>query len=151
MGCICWEKSQCIYPRNMSLGLCRHMFKTLWRLLEWVGPSLDICLYEYFVPDRMPRGGGGGLQSVLMRPTPQLSVKTCKGGGGGRRQGGGGGVLAARPGGPKEGGGLCVTRYYHMHTSRGCVFLEALRHRGMYAIIAISHLCQEESLKGLKY
>ena len=28
---------------------------------------------------------GGQLQSVLMRPTPQLSVKTCRGGGVGTR------------------------------------------------------------------
>ena len=39
---------------------------------------------------------------------------------------------------------MAVTR---MHTSRGC--LGAWGYRGMYAIIAISCLCQEESLKGL--
>ena len=59
---------------------------------------------------------------------------------------GGGGVLAARPGG----GGLCATHYYHMHTSRVCVCLGAWGYRGTYVIIAISRLCQEESLKGLK-
>ena len=60
---------------------------------------------------------GGGLQPVLMRDLPQLSVKTCGGGGGGRREGGGGG-----------GGGLHATHYHHMHTSRGCV---CLGHGGM--------------------
>ena len=60
--------------------------------------------------------------------------------------GGEGGVLPAwRRGG---GGGLRATHYYNMHTSRGC--LGAWGYRGMYAIIAISCLCQEESLKGLK-
>ena len=57
----------------------------------------------------------------------------------------GAGVLAA---GPWGGGGLRATHYYHMHTSRGC--LGAWGYRGMCAIIAISHLCREESLKGLK-
>ena len=56
----------------------------------------------------------------------------------------GGGVLAAWPGG----GGLRATHYYHMHTSRGC--LGAWGYRGMYVIIAISCLCLEESLNGLK-
>ena len=65
-------------------------------------------------------------------------------GGGGRREGWGGG-LAARPG-----WGLRATYYYLMHTSRGCVCLGAWGYRGMYAIIAISRLCPEDSLKGLK-
>ena len=72
----------------------------------------------------------------------------------GDAEGGGGGDLANGPldgqtnreGG--GGGGLHATHYYHMHTSRGC--LGAWGYRGMYAIIAISCLCQEESLKGLK-
>ena len=97
---------------------------------------------------------GGQLQSVLMRPTPQLSVKTCRGGGswggGGGRREDGGGVLAARRGGSQEGGGLRATHYYHMHTSTVCVYLGAWGYRGMCALIAISRLCQEESLKGLK-
>ena len=46
------------------------------------------------------------------------------------------------------GGGLHATHYYHMHTSMGC--LGAWGYRGRYAIIAISCLCQEESLKCLK-
>ena len=89
---------------------------------------------------------GGRLQAVLMQPPPpQLSAKTC----GGWSAGGlGGGLLAARPGG--GGGGLRATHNYHMHTSRGCVCLGAWGERGMYAIIAISRLCREESLKGLK-
>ena len=45
-----------------------------------------------------PGGGGGRLQPVLMRPTPQLSVKTWGGGG-----------LAVRPGGGgSQGGGACA-------------------------------------------
>ena len=81
---------------------------------------------------------GGQLQSVRMRPTAQLSVKTCMGGGGGRREGGGGGVLAAQPGGGvPRGEGLRATHCYHMHTSRVCVCLGAWGYRGMYAIEAI--------------
>ena len=51
---------------------------------------------------------GGQLQLVLMRPTPQLSVKTCGGGGGavgaggGRREGGG---IGSSAGGVPRGGG----------------------------------------------
>ena len=94
-----------------------------------------------FGADSTGGGGGGGLQSVLMRPVPQLSVKTCGGGG---AAGGGGDWQLGR------GGGLRATHQYHMHTSRGCVCLGAWGYRGMYAIIAISRLCQEESLQGLK-
>ena len=36
----------------------------------------------------VPTGGGGRLQPVLMRPTPQLSFKTWGGGGRGRGWGG---------------------------------------------------------------
>ena len=42
-------------------------------------------------------GTGGQLQSVRMRPTLQLSVKTC--GGGGRWEGGGGGGIGSSAGG----------------------------------------------------
>ena len=91
------------------------------------------------------RGGGGTRTGPDATPPPQLSAKTC-GGAGGSAGGWTGGGLAARPGG----GGLRATYYYHMHTSRGGLCLGAWGYRGMYAIIAISHLCQEESLKGLK-
>ena len=63
---------------------------------------------------------------------------------------GGGGIGSSAGGGSQWGGGLRTTHYYHMHTSRGCLCLGAWGYRGMCAIIAISHLCQEESLKGLK-
>ena len=82
-------------------------------------------------PWRGPLGGGGGGGGSW--------------GGEGRREGGWGGGIGSLAGG---GGGLRATHYYHMHTSRGC--LGAWGYRGMYAIIAISCLCQEESLKGLK-
>ena len=62
----------------------------------------------------------------------------------------GGGVGAGGDIGSSAGGGLRPTHYYHMHTARVCVCLGAWGYRGMYAIIAISRLCQEESLKGLK-
>ena len=42
---------------------------------------------------------GGRLQPVLMRPTPQLSVKTRGGGGGGSSRGSGGGVKPGVGGG----------------------------------------------------
>ena len=90
---------------------------------------------------------GGDYNRSGCDPPPSYLSKLA-GGGGGRREGRGG-VLAARPGG---GGGLRATHYYHMHTSSVCVCvcLGAWGYRGMYAIIAISRLCQEESLQGLK-
>ena len=47
-------------------------------------------------------------------------------------------------------GGLRATHYYHMHTSwgGGVVCLGVWGYGGMYAIIALSHHCREESLKG---
>ena len=46
--------------------------------------------------DMIPGGGGGRLRTVLMRPTPQLSIKTRGGGG---AAGGSGGRLARGEGG----------------------------------------------------
>ena len=66
-------------------------------------------------PARPGPATGGRLQPVLMRPTPQLSVKTRGGGGGGGAggsSGGGsaggcrGGILAV--GGVSQGGGACA-------------------------------------------
>ena len=70
------------------------------------------------------RATGGRLPAVLMRPTPQLSVKTRGGGerlfGGGRLEGVGGGF--GRRGGFPRWGGLRAT-HHHMHTSWGmCVW-----------------------------
>ena len=75
-----------------------------------------------------------------MRPTPSYLSKLAGGGG----AVGAGGVPSV------GGGGLRATHYYHMHTSMVCVCLGAWGYRSMYAIIAISRLCPEESLKGLK-
>ena len=84
--------------------------------------------------------GGGGPQPVLMRPTPQLSVKTWgwgSWGGGGRLKGRVGGGLAVWPGGGSQGGGgLRATHYYHMHPSRGDVCPGVWGYGGMYVIIA---------------
>ena len=91
-----------------------------------------------------------------MRPTPPPSyLSKLAGGGGGQLggglAGGGGGVGGtAGRGGVSKGEGLRATHYYHMHTSRGDMCLGAWGYRGMYAIIALSHLCLEESQKGLK-
>ena len=57
---------------------------------------------------------------------------------GGFSRGGGGGA---------RWGDLHATHYYHMHTSRGDVCLGVWGYGGMYVIIALSRLCQEESLK----
>ena len=73
--------------------------------------------------------GGGRLQPVLMRHPPQSYLSKLAGGGGG---------LGSSAGG----GGLRATHYYLRHTSRVCVCLGEWGHRGMCAIIAISHLCQ---------
>ena len=52
---------------------------------------------------------GGQLDSVLMQPTPQLSVKTWGGGVGGRGgEGGGDWQLGQRGGGSQRGGGGCA-------------------------------------------
>ena len=88
---------------------------------------------------------GGRLQLVLMRHPPPSYLSRLAGGGVGRRVGGGG--IGSSAGGR---GGLHATHYYHMHTSRGCVCLGAWGDRGTYAIIVISRLCREASLKGLK-
>ena len=99
--------------------------------------------------------GGATTTGPDATPPPPAICQNLRGGGGG------GGAVGAGGGGRREGGGrggywqlgrgeggLRATHYYHMHTSRGC--LGAWEYRGMYAIIAISCVCQEESLKGLK-
>ena len=92
-------------------------------------------------------GGGDYNWSWCDTPPPSYLSKLAGGGswGGGGVGGGMGGGIGSLAGG---GGGLRTTHYYHMHTSRGC--LGAWGYRGMYAIIAISCLCREESLKGLR-
>ena len=67
-------------------------------------------------------------------------------GGGGRLEGVGGGVRLW--GGFPRWAGLHATHYYHMHTSRGDVCLGVWGYGGMYAIIALSRLCREETLEG---
>ena len=90
----------------------------------------------------------------MRHPPPQLSVKT-QGGGGGQGVVLGGGVGwrcrgGFRPwgGGFQRWGGLRATHYYHMHTSWGVVCLGVWGYGGMYAIIALSRPCREESLMG---
>ena len=62
---------------------------------------------------------GGQLQSVLMRPTSQLSVKTCGGGGVGGRVGGGYWQLGG--GGSQGGGGGCARPTTTTCIPQGCV------------------------------
>ena len=101
-----------------------------------------------------PRGGATTIGPDATQPPgicQNLRGGGSWGGGEGQREGGGGGIGSSAGRGSQEGGaGLRVTNYYHMHTSRVCVCLGAWVCRGMYAIIAISRLCQEESLKGFK-
>ena len=48
----------------------------------WVSlPTTHFCVVSEVSEGAVTGGGGGQLQSVRMRPTPQLSVKTCGGGG----------------------------------------------------------------------
>ena len=107
------------------------------------------CCSDKGVVNTPPHEGGNYNRSGCDPPPSYLS-KLAGGGelgrGGGRREGGGGGYWQLSWGG----GGLRDTHYYHMHTSRVCVCLGAWGYRGMFAIIAISRLCQEESLRGLK-
>ena len=94
---------------------------------------------------------GGQLQPVLMRHPPSYLSKLGGGGGavwGGSAGGCRGGCSAAGGGGFPRWGGLRATHYYHMHTSRGDVCLGVWGYGGMYAIIALSGHCREESLKG---
>ena len=56
-----------------------------------------------------------------------------------------GGVQPPGGGFPRWGGGLRATHYYHMHTSRGDACLEVWGCGGMYVIVALSHICREES------
>ena len=67
---------------------------------------------------------GGQLQSVLMRPTPQLSVKTCRGGGGRREGGGGIGSSAGGGGGgvPRGVGAARDPLLPHAYLKGVCVF-----------------------------
>ena len=90
---------------------------------------------------------GGRLQPVLMRPTPQLSVKTWEGGAGGSSGGGGGlgGVGGGfRPWGEflKVGGLAREPLLPHAYLlGGGC--LGVWGYGGMYAIIALSRPCSE--------
>ena len=91
---------------------------------------------------------GGRLQADLMRHPPPAICHNLRGGGGSWGGGGGGvggrvegGVLAARPG-----GGCARPTTTTCIPQRGCVCLGAWGYRDMYAIIAISRLCREESL-----
>ena len=66
--------------------------------------------------------GGGQLQPVRMRPTPQLSVKICGGAGGGEvggRVGGGGDWQLSRGG--SQGGGGCARPTTTTCIPQGCV------------------------------
>ena len=83
------------------------------------------------------RGGGGTTNGPDVTPT-QLSVKTCGGGGFGG--------IGSSPGG---GGSARNPRLPHAYLKGVCVSGD-MGYRGMYAMIAISRLCQEESLKGLE-
>ena len=70
--------------------------------------KLAACMYFLFSSQIIFFCGevtGGRLQPVLMRPTPQLSVKTRGGGGGGGGSWGGGGYSRGSGGGVGQGSG----------------------------------------------
>ena len=71
---------------------------------------LFACLFAWFAP----RGGRPQLHLIL-------SAKTC-GEGGGQGGGVGGRVRGGGVGSSARGEGLRATHYYHMHTSRMCVW-----------------------------
>ena len=81
--------------------------------------------------------GGATTTSPDVTHPPQLSVKTWGVGSGGG--GGGIGSLAGGGGFPRS-GGLCATRYYRMHTSRGDVCLGVWGYGGMYVKAEGLHL-----------
>ena len=91
-------------------------------------------------------GGGGRLQPVLMRHPPAI-CQTLGGGefGGGRLEGVCRGGGFGRVGG-SQGGGACTRP-----TTTTCIppgRIGGLGYGGIYVIIALSGLCQEESLQG---
>ena len=110
--------------------------------LDWAWSWVDFPFVESVPRKRTAgrglRNRGGQLQWVLMRPTPRLSVKTCGGGEDWQLSRGGGGGCA-RP-----------TTTTCIPQGCVCVCLGAWGYRGPYAIIAISCLCREESLRGLE-
>ena len=61
------------------------------------------------------------------------------------------GGSAAGGGGFPRWGGLRATHYHHMHTSWGMCVWGVWGYGGMYAIIALSRPCGEESLKGRRW
>ena len=91
--------------------------------------------YATYPPSYLSKlgGGGGGAGG---------------GSGGGGRLGGVGGGFRPGGGGVPKVGGLARDPLHHMHTSWGVVCLGVGGYGGMYAIIALSRPCREESLKG---
>ena len=97
-----------------------------------------------------PPPPGGRLQPVLMRHPPSYLSKLGGGvdlGGGGRLGGSRGGISAGGGGVPKVGGLARDPLLPHAYLLGGCVSGVG-GYGGMYAIIALSRPCREESLKG---
>ena len=132
------------------MGHIHHARNRLHAVGKWVLALVECCGRKQVSKRSTHARPGMHMQQCPAVPhdhrydTRVLPYNCSWGGGGGSAGGGGGGVMAAWPGG----GGLRATHYYHMHTSRGC--LGAWGYRGMYAVIAISRLCREESHRGLK-
>ena len=108
--------------------------------------------WEHAIRVHCAETGHGGATTTSPDVTPPPAICENLGGGavwGGRLEGVEGGV---RPwgggGGVPQLGRLRASHYYHMHTSREEVCLGVWGYEGIYVIIALSHLCREESLKG---
>ena len=134
-----------MYPHLLGSNI----LKQSWAVIRWLVPlrmtsSAEITYKWPKLDGAVTPGGGATTTGPDATPPPAICQNLQGGGGVSGRVGGGGGIGSLAGGG----GGLRATHYYHMHTSRGC--LGAWGYRGMYAIIVISCLCQEESLKGLK-
>ena len=140
---LAWStQGECLLGVRLARYLC----------IKYPGSSPKFILTWGSPPSRLHRTAnpkGATTTGPDATPPPNYLPNLAGGGGGGGGSAGGwvGGGVYWQLGG---GGGLRATHYYHMHTSRGWGCLGAWGYRCMYAIIAISCLCQEESLKGLK-
>ena len=137
-GACTWTLDSC------HLYLQQNVAATPGSISKSVDPPTDIYKHSVHRPYvASPEWGSdyGGASTVSPDATHPPAI--CQNLWGGGQLGRGG--IGSSAGGSQD----SATHYYHMHTSRVCVCLGAWGIE-VCARIAISRLCQEESLKGLK-